>query len=81
MRHQALAERHLKEWLSFTWPDYAEEAHVGLAEMYVADERFVKYYNDRAKNEIEADTGVNVELETEKSPVLMLRDIIVKYAK
>jgi len=73
-------EKH-KEWLSFTWPDYSGEAHVGLAEMYVADERFAKYYNDRARNEIGAETGFKADLETEKSPVQMLRDIIVKYAK
>lgn len=57
-------EKH-KAWLCFSWPVYSEEAHAGLAEMYVADERFAKYYNDRAGLE-----GVNI-----------LRDIIVKYAK
>ena len=57
-------EKH-KEWLSFTWPDYSGEAHVGLAEMYVADERFAKYYNDRAGDEA----------------AQMLRDIIVKHLR
>ncbi|WP_288222384.1 MerR family transcriptional regulator [uncultured Clostridium sp.] len=54
-----------KKWLSFTWPNYSKEAHMGLAEMYVADERFAKYYNDKAGKEV-----VNI-----------LRDIIIKYAK
>ncbi|MGN8842318.1 MULTISPECIES: MerR family transcriptional regulator [unclassified Bacillus (in: firmicutes)] len=34
-----------KQWLSFTWPEYTKEAHAGLAEMYVADERFTSYYD------------------------------------
>lgn len=54
-----------KKWLSFTWPSYSKEAHIGLAEMYVADERFAKYYNDKAGKEV----------------VNTLRDIIVRYAK
>lgn len=29
-----------KEWLSYYWPKYNKEAHVGLAEMYINDERF-----------------------------------------
>lgn len=53
-----------KKWLGFTWPSYSKEAHIGLAEMYVADERFAKYYNDKAGLEV----------------VNTLRDIIVKYA-
>lgn len=39
-----LVEKH-KEWLTYTWPSYSEEAHAGLAEMYVADERFTAYYD------------------------------------
>lgn len=54
-----------KKWLGFTWPSYSKEAHIGLAEMYVTDERFAKYYNDKAGLEV----------------VNTLRDIIVKYAK
>ena len=34
-----------KEWLSYTWPSYDPKAHLGLAEMYVADERFQSYYD------------------------------------
>lgn len=36
-----------KKWLSFTWPSYSLETHSGLGEMYVADERFTSYYDDR----------------------------------
>lgn len=41
---QKAADLH-KQWLSFTWPEYKKEAHAGLAEMYVADERFTSYYD------------------------------------
>ncbi|NWK84929.1 MerR family transcriptional regulator [Staphylococcus sp. GSSP0090] len=41
---QRLAAKH-KAWLMYTWPDYTKEAHAGLAEMYVADERFSAYYD------------------------------------
>lgn len=57
-------EKH-REWLSFSWTNYSAEAHIGLAQMYVADERFVKYYNDRA----------------EVGCVEILCDIITKYAR
>ncbi|MGN4123966.1 MerR family transcriptional regulator [Lysinibacillus sphaericus] len=41
-----VAELH-KRWLSFSWSQYSQEAHVGLAQMYVADERFTAYYDER----------------------------------
>ncbi|WP_426349994.1 MerR family transcriptional regulator [Alloiococcus sp. CFN-8] len=41
---QILADMH-KRWLSFSWPTYTKEAHRGVAEMYVCDERFKKYYD------------------------------------
>ncbi|RDW21107.1 MerR family transcriptional regulator [Oceanobacillus arenosus] len=41
---QELAAKH-KAWLMFSWPSYSKEAHAGLAEMYVADERFTAYYD------------------------------------
>lgn len=34
-----------KQWLSHTWPAYSKEAHMGLAQMYVDDERFAAYYD------------------------------------
>lgn len=36
-----------KEWLGFTWPQYTKQAHCGLAQMYVADERFTAYYDGK----------------------------------
>lgn len=42
---QELAAKH-KEWLTYTWPSYSKEAHKGLADMYVADERFKSYYDN-----------------------------------
>ena len=45
---QELAAKH-KEWLIYSWNKYSKEAHAGLAEMYVADERFTAYYDQRVK--------------------------------
>ncbi|PSL40285.1 MerR family transcriptional regulator [Planomicrobium soli] len=41
---QKAAKLH-KRWLMFTWPKYSKEAHAGLAQMYVDDERFTAYYD------------------------------------
>lgn len=43
---QKAADLH-KQWLSMFWKDgmYSKEAHLGLAEGYVADERFTAYYD------------------------------------
>lgn len=34
-----------KEWLGRTWKQYTQEAHKGIATMYIADERFKLYYD------------------------------------
>lgn len=36
-----------KQWLMFYWDDYSPEAHAGLAQMYVDDERFTAYYDKK----------------------------------
>lgn len=41
---QEVAALH-KEWLSTYWDTYSKEAHAGLAQMYVDDERFTAYYD------------------------------------
>jgi DNA-binding transcriptional MerR regulator len=41
---QKAAELH-KQWLTFYWSEYSKEAHSGLAQMYVDDERFTAYYD------------------------------------
>ena len=41
---QKAAEKH-KEWLSYTWKDYFPQAHLALADMYLADDRFTAYYD------------------------------------
>lgn len=41
---QEVAELH-KKWLCFYWPTYSKEAHAGVAQMYVDDERFTAYYD------------------------------------
>lgn len=41
---QKAADLH-RQWLSFTWPSYSKEAHAGLAQMYIDDERFTAYYD------------------------------------
>lgn len=34
-----------KEWLSMTWAEYTTDAHRGMVELYVQDERFTRYYD------------------------------------
>ena len=34
-----------QKWLTFYWGFYDKNAHMGVAEMYVADERFTAYYD------------------------------------
>ncbi|MNO16907.1 HTH-type transcriptional activator mta [compost metagenome] len=41
---QKTADLH-KQWLCFYWDQYSPEAHAGMAEMYVADDRFRAYYD------------------------------------
>lgn len=38
------AELH-KKWLCFYWKEYTKEAHRGVVQMYVDDERFKEYYD------------------------------------
>lgn len=42
-----LARMHVR-WIQMHWGEgtYSREAHLGLAQGYLADERFVKYYDD-----------------------------------
>jgi DNA-binding transcriptional MerR regulator len=42
---QKVCEMH-KKWISFFWKEYSKEAHMGLAQTYVDDPRFRKYYED-----------------------------------
>lgn len=41
---QEAADLHRK-WITFFWGDYNKEAHAGVAQLYVDDERFTKYYD------------------------------------
>lgn len=41
---QKAADLH-RQWLSYYWDSYTKEAHAGLAQMYVDDERFTAYYD------------------------------------
>lgn len=41
---QKAADLH-RQWLSFYWDTYTKEAHAGVAQMYVDDERFTAYYD------------------------------------
>lgn len=34
-----------RKWLQFYWPKYEAQAHFGLAQMYLIDERFTNYYD------------------------------------
>lgn len=41
---QKAADLH-RQWLSFYWDSYCKEAHAGVAQMYVDDERFKSHYD------------------------------------
>ncbi|WP_404469329.1 MerR family transcriptional regulator [Sutcliffiella horikoshii] len=41
---QKAADLH-RQWLGFYWDSYSKEAHAGLAQMYVNDERFTAFYD------------------------------------
>ncbi len=41
---QKAADLH-RQWLTFYWDTYSKEAHAGVAQMYVDDERFTAYYD------------------------------------
>lgn len=43
---QKAADLH-RQWLSCYWENYTKEAHVGVTQMYVDDERFTKYYDEK----------------------------------
>ncbi len=43
---QRTADLH-RQWLSYTWGSYSKEAHAGLAQMYVDDERFTAFYDKK----------------------------------
>lgn len=43
---QKAADLH-KQWLTYYWSEYSKEAHAGLAQMYVDDERFTAYYDEK----------------------------------
>lgn len=43
---QKTADLH-KQWLMHSWSEYSKEAHAGLAQLYVDDERFTAYYEKR----------------------------------
>ena len=36
-----------RQWLCYYWDQYSKEAHVGVTQMYVDDERFKKYYDEK----------------------------------
>jgi hypothetical protein len=43
---QKAADLH-KQWSTYYWSEYTTEAHAGLAQMYVDDERFKAYYDEK----------------------------------
>jgi len=42
-----------RQWLFVFYPQYSKEYHRGLAEMYVADERFKTHYDELASGTAE----------------------------
>ncbi len=63
---QKAADCH-RRWICMFWKDglYSKASHRGLAEMYVVDERFIAYYDDRLG----------------KGAAQFLRDAIYRYTK
>jgi DNA-binding transcriptional MerR regulator len=45
---QEAADLH-RQWLCYFWPAYSKQAHAGVSQMYVDDERFTAYYDARVK--------------------------------
>lgn len=43
---QKAADLH-KQWLTFYWSEYSKEAHANLSQMYVDDDRFKAYYDEK----------------------------------
>lgn len=43
---QKAAQLH-KEWITLAWGNYSKEAHAGVAQLYVDDERFTAYYDEK----------------------------------
>ena len=43
---QKTADLH-RQWLSYYWDAYSKKAHAGLAKMYVEDERFKAFYDEK----------------------------------
>lgn len=43
-----IAELH-KQWLQIAWDSYSSKAHRGMAQLYVMDERFTKYYDENVE--------------------------------
>lgn len=37
-----------KKWLNYSWNSYSVEAHKGVADLYIADQRFTEYYEEQA---------------------------------
>lgn len=38
-----------KDWLGYTWKEYSAQAHRGLAQLYMMDERYQAYYDRNVK--------------------------------
>jgi len=62
---QRAADLH-KQWLTYFWSEYSKEAHAGLAQMYVDDQRFKVYYDEKQpgtaeflRDAIHIYTGIN----------------------
>nr|WP_241741805.1 TipAS antibiotic-recognition domain-containing protein [Shouchella lehensis] len=46
---QEITQLH-KKWIMFSWSTYSEQEHIGLADLYLEDERFKRYYDGIASN-------------------------------
>ncbi len=62
---QKAADLH-RQWLCYYWDTYTKEAHAGVAQMYVDDERFTAYYDAKQpgtaqflRDAVQIYTGIN----------------------
>lgn len=49
---QKAADLH-RQWLCFFFDEYSKEAHVGVCQMYIDDERFRNYYDKYTPGAVE----------------------------
>ena len=50
-RQEEVTELH-REWLTYSWPNYTEDKHLEIINMYEADERYRDYFGEDRTQEL-----------------------------